>query len=164
MPESIALRKPNPNDGKSVYDLVKQCPPLDINSMYCNLLQVTHFSETSVAAELDGRLVGFVSAYIVPEKPNVLFVWQVAVAEEARGQGLAKSMISHILDRAETRRVDTIQTTITADNAPSRSLFKRLSQELDAPLHEYEMFDRDTHFGGTHDSEFLIEIASFRRV
>ncbi|WNO11684.1 diaminobutyrate acetyltransferase [Teredinibacter sp. KSP-S5-2] len=164
MPESIALRKPTPSDGKSVYDLVKQCPPLDINSMYCNLLQATHFSATSVAAELKGKMVGFVSGYIVPEKPNVLFVWQVAVAEEARGRGLAKSMIFHILDRAETRQVDTIQTTITADNGPSRSLFKRLSKELEAPLNEYEMFDRDKHFGGTHDSEFLIEIASFRRV
>jgi L-2,4-diaminobutyric acid acetyltransferase len=47
------LRKPEGEDGSAVWDLVRECKPLDENSMYCNLIQCDHFSDTCVLAELD---------------------------------------------------------------------------------------------------------------
>ncbi|MDA3870409.1 MAG: diaminobutyrate acetyltransferase, partial [Gammaproteobacteria bacterium] len=89
----IELRKPISTDGAAVHRLISQCPPLDTNSMYCNLLQCTHFADTSVAAVQENELVGFVSGYIVPQRADTLFVWQVAVGDKARGQGLAGRML-----------------------------------------------------------------------
>jgi len=91
------LRKPTPDDGFALNQLVATSPPLDPNSIYCNLLQCTHFSDTAIAAEANGELVGFVSGYIPPNKPTTLFVWQIVIAKTMRGQGLAKQMLAQLL-------------------------------------------------------------------
>ena len=82
---------PGAEDGPSVHALIAACPPLDQNSVYANLLQCTHFADTCVAVKREGRLVGWVSGYIPPQEPDVLFVWQVAVAEEAQQLALDKA-------------------------------------------------------------------------
>jgi L-2,4-diaminobutyric acid acetyltransferase len=61
--KEITFRSPDVQDGLAVHRLISQCPPLDTNSSYCNFLQASHFSATSVAAEIDGQLCGFISGY-----------------------------------------------------------------------------------------------------
>ncbi len=155
------FRNPLPEDGASVHNLVAHCPPLDGNSLYCNLLQCTHFAGTSVAAELDGELCGFVSGYLIPDRPDTLFVWQVAVAESARGMRLASQMLREILSRPGLCGVSYLETTITADNRASWALFHGLARDLAAECCETIMFDRDRHFRGQHDSETLLRIGPF---
>ncbi|HEC73447.1 MAG TPA: diaminobutyrate acetyltransferase [Methylophaga aminisulfidivorans] len=157
----ITLRAPTSKDGAAAYKLIEQCPPLDTNSMYCNLLQSSHFSSTSVAAELDGKIVGFISAYLLPDNPQTLFIWQVAVGEEARGKGLASRMLKNILNRTATKSVTFIETTITPDNKASWALFESLAKKLDAPLNSTVMFERDAHFAGEHETEMLVKIGPF---
>src|SRR5690606_15860277 len=71
---AIRLRRPRAADGAALFDLIAACPPLDLNSRYCNLLHCTHFADTSVAAERDGVLVGFISGYLPPRRSDTLFV------------------------------------------------------------------------------------------
>jgi L-2,4-diaminobutyric acid acetyltransferase len=161
--ENIVLRRPTLEDGMGVYQLVESCPPLDGNSSYCNLLQCSHFSATSVAAEMEGSLVGFVSGYIVPDRPDTLFIWQVAVSESARGVGLASRMLSDILSRAGCNAVEYLETTITQDNKASWALFESLAKNRSAPLQRLDWMDKETHFSGLHDSETLVRIGPFIR-
>ena len=161
MNDKITIRRPTPTDGHQLFDLVAQCPPLDANSMYCNLLQCSHFADTSAAAEQQGKLVGFVSGYLVPERPNTLFVWQVAVSGEARGKGVATRLITHILNRAQCQNVNWIETTVTKSNDAPWALFKGLAGKLKTELKQSLMFDENRHFNGRHDSEFLARIGPF---
>ncbi len=154
----ITLRAPAAEDGSAVYELIAQCPPLDTNSMYCNLLQCTHFSATSVAAEKEGDIVGFISGYIQPDNPDTLFIWQVAVGEKARGQGLAGRMLRDILSRQPQGQIKFIETTITPDNRASWALFESLANKLGAELNHSVMFDRQQHFAGQHETEMLVRI------
>ena len=156
----ITLRAPTAEDGAAVYELIAQCPPLDTNSMYCNLLQSSHFSDTSVAAELDEDIVGFISGYVLPKQPDTLFIWQVAVGEKARGQGLASRMLRDILQRPACQQVKYIETTITPDNRASWALFESLANKLSAQLNHSVMFDRQQHFAGQHETEMLVKIGS----
>ncbi|WP_438970473.1 diaminobutyrate acetyltransferase [Methylophaga sp.] len=158
----ITLRTPTAEDGAAVYELIAQCPPLDTNSMYCNLLQSCHFSDTSVAAELDENIVGFISGYVLPKKPDTLFIWQVAVGEKARGQGLAGRMLREILERPACENVKFIETTITPDNRASWALFESLANKLGAELNHSVMFDRQQHFAGQHETEMLVKIGPFK--
>lgn len=158
---TIELRRPTAKDGRSVHQLVAQCPPLDSNSMYCNLLQSAHFSATSVAAFSAGDMVGFISGYLIPERPDTLFVWQVAVGQRARGQGLATRMLRHIQERPACSGVAFLETTITASNQASWALFRGLAKQLDAALSESVMFDSAGHFGHEHDTEMLVRIGPF---
>lgn len=155
------IRQPNADDGRAVHALIARCPPLDENSLYGNLLQCTHFAETCALAERRGRICGFVSAYVVPAAPQRLFIWQVAVAHEARGQRLGGRMVQAILARPACRHVRELHTTVTPDNAPSAAMFASLARRLEAPLRRRILFDRDRHFAGEHASEVLLEIGPF---
>ncbi len=154
----IELRRPVPEDGMAVFELIQQCPPLDTNSAYCNLLQCTHFGGTSVAAWLKGELVGFISGYMPPEQVNTLFVWQVAVSERARGLGLATRMLEHILNRPQCREIVYLETTITEANRASWALFTGFANKMEANLDSSVGFDRECHFHGEHETEMLVRI------
>lgn len=159
--ENIVLKRPTLEDGMGVYRLVESCPPLDGNSSYCNLLQSSHFSATSVAAKLEDDLVGFISGYIIPDRPNTLFIWQVAVSENARGVGLASRMLADILSRPECAQVEYLETTITQDNKASWALFEGLAKKLSVNLQRSNWMDKERHFSGLHDSETLVRIGPF---
>ncbi|HRQ05128.1 MAG TPA: diaminobutyrate acetyltransferase [Nitrosomonas halophila] len=157
----IVIRQPFSTDGASVNALIASCPPLDQNSLYCNLLQCTHFSATSALAEQDGRVLGFVSGYRLPDEPETLFIWQVAVDPVARGKALGKRLILDILARPVCAGVSMLKTTVTSPNAASRAMFEKIAAALGAPHQRTLLFDRDQHLGGQHDSEFLISIGPF---
>lgn len=156
----ISLRKPTVTDGSAVHALIARCAPLDTNSMYCNLLQCFHFADTAVVAEMNGQPVGFISGYRLPQKTDTLFVWQVAVDKNARGQGLASRMLQALIEQ-QGGEVQHLHTTITKDNEASWNTFRRLARDLNAPLNSHELFNKDEHLGGEHDSEFLIDIGPF---
>lgn len=160
--KSISLRQPRLDDGMDLVELVASCPPLDVNSSYCNLLQCSHFARTSVAAEQDGGLVGFVSGYIIPEKPDTLFIWQVAVLEKVRGCGLASRMLDQILTRHTCNQIRYLETTITEDNQASWALFKRFAKTQEADFQPSAWMDKEKHFAGQHDSEVLVRIGPFQ--
>ncbi|WP_248304453.1 diaminobutyrate acetyltransferase [Breoghania sp. L-A4] len=158
---ALTLRPPESSDGAAVWQLISDCGPLDDNSMYCNLLQCDHFADTCVVAELDGEIVGWVSAYRLPSDPEVLFVWQVAVSEAARGRGVAKKMLLELLARKSCDGVRRLKTTITRDNAASWALFNRIADMMDAPLDSDAHFVRDEHFEGRHATEYMVTIGAF---
>jgi|TARA_R110000850_G_scaffold119983_4_gene237352 L-2,4-diaminobutyric acid acetyltransferase len=159
----IVLRKPEDVDGFDVHSLIASCPPLDTNSMYCNLLQCTHFSNTSVLAvdENSQEVLGFISGYIMPADSNTLFIWQVAVSEKARGQGLAKKMLFNIINRNAQNQLSYLETTITDNNPGSWALFGSVAKELQTELIQTEFFTKDLHFQGVHDTENLVRIGPF---
>ncbi|HKK56293.1 diaminobutyrate acetyltransferase [Marinobacter sp.] len=158
---AIVLRPPVKDDGYRLHQLVAECPPLDPNSIYCNLLQCSHFAETGVAAEKAGDMVGFISGYIPPGQPETVFVWQVAVHEKGRGAGLAKRMLKYIVARDACRNVTHMETTITGDNEASWALFRSFARDMGAEVTYHEHFEKEAHFGGHHDSEFLLRIGPF---
>ena len=161
--DDIIFRKPESPDGPRVHKLIAECKPLDENSVYCNLLQCTHFADTSVAAEMDGDLVGFISGYIPPKQQNTLFVWQVAVHGKARGKGLAKRMLAELIKRDEAENVQFIETTITPDNEASWDMFRSFAYERRMPTEEFILFDSRIHFAGEHNDEHLLRIGPFNR-
>lgn len=163
-PARPALRKPQAEDGAAIWSLVQRCKPLDENSMYCNLIQCDHFRDTCVVAEMNGEIVGWVSGYVLPEDPEALFVWQVAVAEEARGTGLGSQMLRELIERDATEGVRRLQTTITADNDASWALFKRFADRVDGALESEAHFTRDTHFNGEHATEHMVTITLAERM
>ena len=157
----MKFRKPLPLDGPAITALIAACPPLDSNSAYCNLLQCTHFAQTCVVAERAGQIVGWVSGYRPPSEPSHFFVWQVAVAWQARGQRLAQRMITELLSRASVEGATHLVTTVTSDNKASWTLFEGFARRIGADLAKVPLFERDAHFAGAHDTEWQVTIGPF---
>lgn len=157
----FVLRKPTKDDGTAIHELISRCRPLDENSIYCNLLQCSHFSDTCVVAEKDGEILGFVSGYVVPDSPDRLFIWQVAVAPEARGNSLGRRMILDILNRDEIGTIRELHTSITPDNRASQGVFSSVADRLDAEIEKKVLFHEEDHFDGQQKTEILWEIGPF---
>jgi len=157
--DKLYLRSPQVTDGYALNRLVAASPPLDRNSVYCNLLQCMHFADTSVAAELDGELVGFISAYIPPNEPDTLFVWQVVVAQSARGIGVGKRMLHWLVGQPSCEKTLRLATSITSDNQASWALFESFAKSCNALPVKTLLFQRDKHFAGQHEDEYLLRIA-----
>src|SRR3546814_9858728 len=121
----LVMRSPDKPDAPVIHGLVSACSPLDLNSGYTYLLLGDHFAPTCVLAQLQDRVQGFVSAYIPPERPNVLFVWQVAVHRLARGNSLGRRMLQHLLQRPGLKPVQYIETTVGPPNMATRPMFPR---------------------------------------
>jgi len=133
---------------------------LDVNTSYAYLLWCRDFADTSVIAELDGAPVGFVTGYLRPDAPGTLMVWQVAVAEAARGHGLASRMLEELVSRTSA---EAVETTITADNEASIALFTGLARRHGAG-HEVTPLFTERMYPDGHDTEFLHRIAPTRPV
>ncbi len=160
--DKVTLRNLNPDDGRNIWELVKACPPLDVNSCYSYLLLTEHFRDTCVVAEAEGKILGYVSGYILPKKENTLFIWQVAVSSEARGLGLAKRMINFLRDNVKERNVTCLETTITPSNTASQRLFQSLAETWDANCEKTILFTTE-HFGEEgHEPEECYRIGPWK--
>lgn len=155
------MRKPMAGDGAAVHRLISQCPPLDPNSLYCNLLQCSHFADTSVLVESGEQPIAFMSGYVKPGDSKVLFVWQIAVSKGWRGHGLAGRMLDELMLRPELKSISFVETSITPANDASARVFRRFAETRHAPLTTSVLFSRAEHFAGHHDDEVLFRIGPF---
>ena len=160
----LTLRQPQQQDGAALHSLIKACPPLDLNSLYAYLLLCRHHAQTSVVAQVDGQLVGAITAYIPPTQPDTLFVWQVAVAPQQRGHGLGKRMLQHLLqDCIAQRRLRWMETTISPSNTASDHLFTHFALQHDAGCTIATLFDAETFGESGHEEERLYTIGPWDR-
>lgn len=159
---AIRIGPPTPEDAAEIHALIAACPPLDTNSLYANLIQCTHFAASCAVARMDGKVVGWISGHRPPGKDATYFLWQVAVHPGARGKALPKRMLADILSRPAQAGVSALETSITRSNDASWGLFRSVAGWLAAPLREEPWFDRQRHFRGQHDTEFLVTIGPFQ--
>ncbi|MDX2469147.1 MAG: diaminobutyrate acetyltransferase, partial [SAR324 cluster bacterium] len=60
----MQILHPQKDNGSSVFRLISQCPPLDLNSEYYYHLFCCDFGQTSVLIKENGETIGFLSAYL----------------------------------------------------------------------------------------------------
>jgi L-2,4-diaminobutyric acid acetyltransferase len=154
----MKIRRPCAEDGARIWRLVESSGVLDCNSAYVYLLLCTHFADTCAVAEDDGKLLGFVTGYRLPDKPDTWFVWQVGVGSAARGRGLGKRLLRAVLTRHDDIRA--IEATVSPSNRASRALFGSLAREFGAPLREGIGFASPL-FPDSHEDEPVLRIGPF---
>jgi L-2,4-diaminobutyric acid acetyltransferase len=130
---------------------------LDPNSTYAYLLLCRDFAGTCVVASASDDIAGMVTAYRPPEHPEVLFVWQIAVATSWRGRGLAQVMLDSLLDRPALSDVRFIETTIGPNNTASQQVFRRLATRRGLALNVTPQFAAEM-FPAGHEAEFLYRL------
>ncbi len=131
---------------------------LDANSSYAYLLWCRDFRSTSVVAEIDSDIAGFVTGYLRPQSPGTLFIWQVAVDHAFRGRGVGVAMLDRLVEKVAAQGVSTLETTVSPDNEASLAMFASLARRRGAEMTRQTLFEpRD--FPDGHESEDLYRIA-----
>ena len=156
-PVAVEFRKPRPEDGAAMWQLVKDMGGLELNSAYFYVLFATDFADTGVVAESeDGQLAGFVVGHRPPTRPEAVFVWQVGVAPWMRRQGLARRLLDELLAR-QPAEVSWLEASVTPDNTASTGLFRALARDRGVDCHESEYMSAEL-FPRAHAAENLFRI------
>lgn len=158
------FRTPTDDDGKEIWQLIKNIGVLDLNSSYNYLMWAKYFDQTSVVVERNKKIVGFISGFIQPNKPTHLFIWQVAVDNSERKKGLALNMLKAILNRSICKEIDYLEATVSPSNEASAALFQKLAIELKTDCQITECFTENQFPGKDHEQEQLFTIGPFRTV
>ncbi|MGY2010183.1 diaminobutyrate acetyltransferase [Nocardia gipuzkoensis] len=159
---AVVLRTPRLGDGAPMWRIAKDSAVLDVNSSYAYLMWCRDFAGTSVVAESDGRVVGYVIGFVRPQAPDTVFVWQIAVDRAQRGRGIAAELLHTLLNSVAAQGVSVLETTISPDNAASVALFTSVAKERDADLTKRPLFDAGV-FPDNHAPEDLYRIAPTAR-
>lgn len=154
---TVSYREATPEDGPVVFELVETCGTLERNTGYAYVLLADHFRDTTILAESDGEVVGFVAAYRPPTHPDTVFVWQVGVHPKMRGRGLARSILDALVGRPGCEGVRYLEATVTPSNAASRRLFESFARRHGADA-EWSAKYPAAFFGGNHEPEDLVRI------
>jgi len=159
----LEFREPSLADAVRITQLVRQCPPLDVNSHYLYLLLCRDFQATCVVVESESGLAGFLSAFIPPQRNDTIFIWQVAVDSQQRGAGIASRMLNTLLARSICDEVRWLETNITPSNSSSQKLFRSLAARLQTECLRSEGFPAELFEGaGEHEPEDLYRIGPFK--
>lgn len=158
----MIYRPPTIEDGISIWRLVRDSGVLDLNSVYAYLLLCKDFVETCAVAEVDGKVLGFVTAYRPPGREDSLFIWQIGVDPTLRGRGVAGRLIQELLHRESCGGVTTLEATIGPSNEASHALFAALAKWLGAGLSKQPYFDARLFPDKGHEPEDLIRIGPFK--
>jgi L-2,4-diaminobutyric acid acetyltransferase len=158
----LYLRKPHEGDGANIWNVVRHTGKLDVNSAYCYMMLGKYFYNTCAVAELGRKTVGFVTGFRHPGKLDTWFVWQIGVDAEARGKGVARKLLEHVLNRPENADIRYIETNISPSNTPSQSLFLGFARDRGLTCQITEGFKSELFPEGTHEEELLFQIGPFQ--
>lgn len=161
-PSTAVVRGASVDDAADVWALVDADDALDLNSPYAYLLAFRHHGSTSVVAEADGGIVGFVLAYRPTEQLDTVFVWQVGVAASHRRRGMGRKLLHGVLAQPGCSEVRYMEATVTPSNDASMALFSGVARDLDTDFEVIECFRADQFPSGhDHEREDLIRIGPF---
>ena len=158
------IRRPTLADAVQMYELVNAAGSLDKNSLYLYLLLCRDFSSTCRVAEIGSRLVGVTTAYLPADQPRLVFIWQVAVAEEFRGRGIALAMLTDLVASLAASDPWFLQTTITPSNTASKNLFTSLAKKFRATISSADGFHENLFGRYQHEAEVLYTLGPIAAV
>ncbi len=127
---------------------------LDLNSPYAYVMWAEYHSSTSLVAESEGELIGFVIGFRVPGAPDTVFVWQIAVDERARGTGIGGQLLDELVRRTGARA---IEATVTPRNHASAAMFRGLGTRHGSDVEESVAYEEHL-FPEGHEAEVRFRI------
>lgn len=144
------LRAPEGRDEAQMAALASGGPSKVMRRVHGSLAANRFAPETSVVAELDGELVGWALAYVLPFDRETLFIWKIEVSGDASRTGIAALMMGHLMRQDSCAKVTRVQTSIPSDDEGAWALFRRFaswqrSQLKIEPFVTQALFPKDRH-------------------
>jgi L-2,4-diaminobutyric acid acetyltransferase len=151
---SLEYRLARLEDGPALWTLARS-NGLDENSPYAYLLWTEYFrSTTIVAADDRDAAVGFVMAFLRPDEPSTVFVWQIGVAADHRRRGIAGRLLDELFEQTGAK---VVEATVTPSNSASETLFRRFGARHGLSVSVEPLFGEEL-FPPGHEAEHRFRI------
>jgi L-2,4-diaminobutyric acid acetyltransferase len=96
------------------------------------------------------------TGFVPPKESQTLFVWQVAVDPNYRNEGIAKNLVSTVLENAGSE-IKYVEATVTSSNRASLKFLENLADDLKASISLTPLFSTEV-LGEGHEPENLVKI------
>lgn len=101
-------------------------------------LFIDHFHDTSLIAERDGELAGFLVGFMSPSNPDGAYIHFVGVSPRSRGNGLARRLYETFFDRARTEGRRVVRAVTAAHNSTSIAFHTAMGFTVTDPILGYD--------------------------
>jgi ribosomal protein S18 acetylase RimI-like enzyme len=106
-------------------------------------LFLDHFHATSLIAEDNGTMTGFLVGFVSPSAPGEAYIHYVAVRPEHRGRGLARRLYDAFHDQARERGCRVVRAITSPGNETSIAFHRRMGFDVRGPVRDYNGPGRD---------------------
>jgi diaminobutyrate acetyltransferase len=130
----VRLRPCRESDAAGLHALAEGLPPLTVHTLYTYWSICRYAADTCLVAERDGAMVGMVTGFVCAARPITLFIWQLGVARDWRGSGLADRLLDRIVEAGRKAGAERLEVTIEQGNRASRKAFERLAGRMGSRL------------------------------
>ena len=101
-------------------------------------LFLDHFFGTSLIAEHDGELAGFLIGFLSPSKPQDAYIHFVGVTPAWRRTGLARSLYEQFFDRARDDGRTVVKAITSPQNGTSIAFHRAMGFSASDPIQDYD--------------------------
>lgn len=137
MTGAITIRPARKGDSPILHDLAAQgAPYIWVHTPFTYWVLVFNYPDYIFIAEDNGKPIGNVTALPATSPDIGLFIWQITMLPEYRGQGLGKRLMRVLLDRHP--RVGRFTVTIDPAHAASIALFEAIADEYGGALKRWD--------------------------
>jgi L-2,4-diaminobutyric acid acetyltransferase len=144
------------DDIREVYSLLTANRPyVGLNSRYTYFLLAKDFSDTCIVAECRGKIVGFSSGYMSPNRTDTFFSWEAVVHKDYRGNQLQRRML---LQQIKITRAKFFEGTVNPSNEASKRSFRELARLLETKCEESLLFSEEDFERDGHEAEILYRV------
>jgi predicted GNAT superfamily acetyltransferase len=135
--DGVTVRSATPGDFDPIVAVVDDWWGRPISHNLSRLF-LDHFAGTSLVAELDGTLVGFLIGFLSPDQPTHAYVHFVGVNPESRRTGLARHLYELFFDIARAGHRTVVHAITAPVNTRSIAFHSALGFECSAPVADYD--------------------------
>ncbi|GAA1024424.1 N-acetyltransferase [Acrocarpospora pleiomorpha] len=101
-------------------------------------LFLDHFFRSSLVAEVNDRLVGFLVGFLSPSQPTVAYIHYVAVDPDFRAKGLARELYTRFFDLARADARTVVQAITSPQNHRSIAFHTSMGFTVSAPYENHD--------------------------
>lgn len=134
---NVVLRAARPDDYEAIVSVVDEWWGRPMAHMVPRLF-LDHFHATSLAAERDGALAGFLIGFHSPSRLGRAYIHFVGVAPDERRTGLARQMYGAFFDAAIQASCTTVNAITGPVNTGSIAFHRAMGFTVRGPVPDYD--------------------------
>ncbi|MFG2881268.1 GNAT family N-acetyltransferase [Streptomyces sp. NPDC048297] len=137
MNRSVRVRPAEPGDHDRIVAVVDEWWERPISSVLPRLF-LDHFHRTSLIAEDDTGLAGFLVGLMSPSAPDAAYIHVVGVAPRLRGAGLARRLYERFFGQAEADGRTRVRAITSPQNRRSVAFHAAMGFTVTGPVPDYD--------------------------
>jgi predicted GNAT superfamily acetyltransferase len=133
----LTVRAARPADFDTIVGVVDEWWGRAMSTLLPRLF-LDHFFGTSLIAEHDGKLAGFLIGFLSPSKPQDAYIHFVGVTPAWRRTGLARSLYEQFFDRARDDGRTVVKAITSPQNGTSIAFHRAMGFSASDPIQDYD--------------------------